>query len=274
MKKYIIQLFTITGVFLVFGCDKDFDKNLIEENKQWEFANIENANLKIINAYISNIPAGAPGVGATRFYAYQNGAKLNGNAISAVGSWPGPATYASIPAGNTNFDFVLDRRVGTTSDYGKPVLGDTAFKAKQTFEKSKFYTLFMLGEFPKQELFSIEDIITNPKEGFYRVRFGNLVVNAGTKNVDVYSRRENSFKLRNNEKIAPIASNISYKSFTNFIELPIRGVDTLEVYDAGTSAKALYSFNTFSPITRRVYTFYTFGKGTTPAERLANYINK
>lgn len=269
IKTYLSLI--LAGIGLA-SCDADFEKDLIEENQQWTYVNPENTNLKIVNAYISNIPAGAPGVGVTRFYAYQNGVKLNGNAISAVGSWPGPATYASVPAGNFKYDFVLDRRVGT--DYGKPAMGDTAFKGNQTFERSKYYTLFMLGESPKQELFGIEDNLTNPKENYYHARFGNLVVSATAKNVDIYSRRENSAKLRNGEKIAPIVSNLAFKSFTNFIELQIRGTDTLDVYEAGTTAKALYSFNTFAPTNRRVYTFYTFGKGTAPAERLTNYTNK
>ncbi len=259
MKNIFKSALILTGFVMAWSCG---EKNLIEKNQQWEFVNPENTNLKVISAYTSNIPVGAPGVGVTRFYIYQNGVKLNGNAIGTAGSWPGPATYASVIPGTSKFDFVLDRRVG--NDYGKPVVGDTTFKGSQTFEKSKYYSLFMIGASPTQELYSIEDKITNPKEGFYHARFGNLAIVPAAKSVDVYSRRE--------KKV--IASNIAFKSFTDFVELPVPTIsDTLDIRDVGTT-KVNYSFNTFLPTSRRVYTFYTYGRATFTAERVNQYINK
>lgn len=256
--KYI-SIFVLTIFFAgLFSCEK----NLIEANRQWQFADPTKANLKVINTYTSNIPAGAPGVGVTRFYVYQDLDKLNGNALSSPGAWPGSATYASVKPGTTAFNLILDRRVG--NDYGKPVKGDTAFKGNIPMEANKFYTLFMIGESPTQSLFAIEDKLVEPQENFYAARFINLVVSATPKPVDVYSRRE--------KKV--IAPNLTFKSSTDFINIPVSTIgDTLDVRDIGTT-KILYSFANFTPASRRIYTFYTYGKTGFAVERLVNYVNK
>ena len=258
MKK--ITTYTMAMLFTgLFACEK----NLIEANQKWEFSNSNNTNLKVVNAYTSNVPAPLPAVGAsTTFFIYQNSNKLNGNALGAAGSWPGPTTYANIPAGNNNFNILLSRRIG--NNYNAPVRGDTAFRGSISMEAGKYYTMFMIGESPTQSLFMVEDKINDPKENFYAVRFANLVVSAIPKPVDVFSRREGK----------KVATNLVYKSVTDFTELAIpTTTDTLDVMDAGTT-KILYSLNTFTPISRRIYTFYTFGRtGFTP-ERLNSYTNR
>lgn len=238
------------------------EKNLIEANQEWEFSNPNNANLKIVNTYTSAVPAGAPGVGVTRFFAYQNSNKLNGNALSSPGSWPGPTTYASLPTGSTAFNFILDRRI--INDYGKIARGDTAFKGNVTMEAGKYYTMFMIGEFPSQSLFMVEDKITDPKENFYGVRFANMVVSTTPRVIDVFSRRERK----------KVATNLAYKSVTDFSELAIPAAsDTFDVMTAGTNT-ILYSFPTFAPTSRRIYTFYTYGRTGFAVERLTSYTNR
>jgi hypothetical protein len=255
--KYI----AILSIFFLFLGISSCEKNLIEANQQWQFADPNSANFKIVNAYTSNIPAGAPGVGVTRFYIYQDAEKLNGNALASPGSWPGPNTYASLKAGTTALNLILDRRVG--NDYGKPIKGDTAFSAKITMDAGKFYTAFMLGDAPNQSLWTVEDKIVVPKENYYAARFANLVTSVVAKPVDIYSRREKR----------KIATNLTYKVMTEFVELPVSTVaDTLDVMNAGTT-KILY-FTAISPLSRRVYTFYTYGKTGFAAERLTSYINR
>jgi hypothetical protein len=260
--KYI-SIITLSILFIgLISCEKDG----IEANRQWEFADPTKANLKVVNAYTSNIPAGATGVGITRFYIYQNIDKLNGNALSANGNWPGSATYASVNPGETAFNFILDRRVG--NDYGKPVKGDTAFSGKATLEPGKYYTMFMTGEAPTQTLWTVEDKLIEPKENFYAARFVNLAIYPTTspKLIDIYSRREK----RN------IVSKLGFKNITEFIEIPLPdktiGVDTLDIRDAGTT-KNLY-FSAINPTSRRSYTFYNYGRGTFAIDRLSFFISK
>jgi hypothetical protein len=241
------------------ACEKD----LIDANQKWEFSNPNNSNLKVVNAYTSNVPAPLPAVGtSSTFFIFQNSSKLNGNALGAAGSWPGPTTYASIPAGTTNFNILLSRRIG--NDYGLPVRGDTAFRGNIALDAGKYYTMFMIGESPTQSLYTVEDKIQDPKENFYAVRFANLVVSAIPKPVDVFSRRERK----------KVATNLIYKSVTDFTELAIPAItDTLDVMNAGTT-KILYSLNTFTPVSRRIYTFYTYGRTGFATERLNSYTNR
>jgi hypothetical protein len=253
------SLYLIASLFLgLFACEQ----NLIDANRQWEFTSAANANLKVVNAYTSNVPAGAPGVGVTRFYIYQDRDKLNGNALASPGSWPGPTTYSTLRTGSSAVNLILDRRVGT--DYGTIQRGDTAFKGSVAMEAGKFYTLFMTGVSPTQSLWLVEDKIQDPKENFYAARFSNLVVSTTAKPVDVFSRREKR----------KVATNVAYRTMTDFVELPIPSTpDTLDVMDAGTT-RILYSLNTFAPTSRRIYTFYTYGRTGFAAERLTNYINR
>ncbi len=255
MKRII--LFLILTVAFV-ACEK----TLLDENQQWQYADTNAANLKIVNAYTSNVPAGAPGVGVTRFYAYREAQKLNGNALTAPGAWPGPATYASVPTGKANYFLILDRRVG--NDYGKAVKGDTAFKGNFDFAAGKFYTMFMIDQSPNQSLMIIEDDYIPASDKKYRVRFANLVPDPA-RPIDIYSRKEKK----------KIATGVNYKQISQFLELSIpTSGDTLDVFDATSSTKALYSFNNFVPVSKRVYTFYAQGRRGFRTEALSNYINR
>jgi hypothetical protein len=259
--KNIIHILIILAIFSIWSCEK----TKIEENFQTQIPSPENANVKFVNAYTSNIPVGAPGVGVTRFYVYQDGKKLNGNALATTGAWPGTATYASLPVSKTNFVMTLDRRVG--NDYGKPVKGDTAFVVNSLpFNAGKYYSVFMIGQSPTQSLHLVEDKIIDPAENTFMVRFGNFVVSDLPKPLDFYSRREKRV----------IASAIPYKGMTDFINLPIQAIaDTIDVREVGQT-KNLYSTASFIAISRRSYTFYTYGRGTvTPfQERILNYTNR
>lgn len=260
--KYISTI-SLSILFVgLFACEK----NSIEANRKWEFADPTKANLKVVNAYTSNIPAGAPGVGVTRFYIYQNIDKLNGNALGANGNWPGSATYASVNPGEAAFNFILDRRVGI--DYGKAVKGDTVLSGKANLAAGKYYTMFMIGEAPTQTLWTVEDKLIEPKENFYALRFTNLAIYPATapRPIDIYSRREK----RN------IVSNLNFKTISEFIEIPLPdpkiGSDTLDIRDAGTT-KNLY-FTSFTPVSRRSYTLYNYGRGTFAVDRLSLFISK
>lgn len=237
------------------------EKTLLDDNIQWQYSDPSNANLKVLNAYTSNVPAGAPGVGVTRFYVYQEKTKLNGNALTAPGSWPSTATYASIKAGKANYFLLLDRRVG--NDYGTYVKGDTAFKANLDLQAGKFYTAFLIGASPTQEVMLVEDEMIEPAVGKYRLRIANLVPDPA-RPIDVYSRREKR----------KIVTGLDYKKVGGFIELSIPTIsDTLDVFDATSPTKALY-FATILPVSKKVYTFYAQGRRGFRTEALSSYTNR
>lgn len=238
------------------------EKTLLDDNIQWQYNDPNNTNLKVVNAYTSNVPAGAPGVGVTRFYVYQEKTKLNGNALAAPGSWPSTATYASVKAGKANYFLLLDRRVG--NDYGTYVKGDTAFKANLDLQAGKFYTAFLIGASPTQEVMLAEDDMSEVPVGKYRLRVANLVPDPA-RPIDVYSRREKR----------KIVTGLDYKKIGGFIELPIPNIsDTLDVFDATSPTRPLYSANNFLPVSKRVYTFYAQGRRTFRTEALSSYTNR
>jgi hypothetical protein len=254
ITKYI----SVACIFMaMIACEK----TLLDDNIQWQYSDPSNANLKVLNAYTSNVPAGAPGVGVTRFYVYQEKTKLNGNALTAPGSWPSTATYASIKAGKANYFLLLDRRVG--NDYGTYVKGDTAFKANLDLQAGKFYTAFLVGASPTQEVMLVEDEMIEPAVGKYRLRIANLVPDPA-RPIDVYSRREKR----------KIVTGLDYKKVGGFIELSIPTIsDTLDVFDATSPTKALY-FATFLPVSKKVYTFYAQGRRGFRTEGLNIYVNR
>ena len=254
ITKYI----SVACIFMaMIACEK----TLLDDNIQWQYSDPSNANLKVLNAYTSNVPAGAPGVGVTRFYVYQEKTKLNGNALTAPGSWPSTATYASIKAGKANYFLLLDRRVG--NDYGTYVKGDTAFKANLDLQAGKFYTAFLIGASPTQEVMLVEDEMIEPAVGKYRLRIANLVPDPA-RPIDVYSRREKR----------KIVTGLDYKKVGGFIELSIPTIsDTLDVFDATSPTKALY-FATILPVSKKVYTFYAQGRRGFRTEGLSSYTNR
>ncbi|WP_298348620.1 DUF4397 domain-containing protein [Runella sp.] len=259
MKSYRILWAILTAITLV-ACEK----NLIDANQQWEFVNqATNTNVKVINAYTFNNPAAPTGVPATRFYVYQNSTKLNGNAVSAAGAWPGPATYATVPSGKAFYSLILDRRVG--NDYGQVQKGDTTFRTEYTLDAGKYYSVFMVDQFPKQTLLMTEDDMSIPTAGKYKIRVINLVPDPA-RPIDIYSRRAQT----------KIFTNLNYKDVKPFIELNLSAqaiADTIDVMEAGTT-KPIYSSSTFTPVNGRIYTFYTFGRKGFATERLASYTNR
>lgn len=251
------------SVACIFMAMMACEKTLLDDNIQWQYVNSStDASLKVVNAYTSNVPAGATGVGVTRFYVYQEKTKLNGNALAAPGSWPSTATYASIKAGKANYFLLLDRRVG--NDYGTYVKGDTAFKANLDLQAGKFYTAFLVGASPTQEVMLVEDEMVEPAVGKYRLRVANLVPDPA-RPIDVYSRREKR----------KIVTGLDYKKVGAFVELSIPAIsDTLDVFDATSPAKPLYSATNFLPVSKRVYTFYAQGRRGFRTEALSSYTNR
>ncbi len=238
------------------------EKTRLDDNIQWQYVNSStDASLKVINAYTSNVPAGAPGVGVTRFYVYQEKTKLNGNALTAPGSWPSTATYAAVKAGKANYFLLLDRRVG--NDYGVYAKGDTAFKANLDLQPGKFYTAFLIGASPTQEVIHVEDELIEPALGKYRLRIANLVPDPA-RPIDVYSRREKR----------KIVTGLDYKKVGAFVELSIPLIsDTLDVFDATSPTKPLYGA-IFLPVSKRIYTFYAQGRKGFRTEALSSYTNR
>lgn len=258
MKKIIAFVSLATLGLSIFSCEK----NKLDENLPSQFADPSKANLKIVNAYTSNVPAGAPGVGVTRFYAYQEKDKLTGNALASPSSFPSTSAYASVETGSKTLYMLLDRRVNNV--YAPVAVGDTAFKATLDLKAGANYTAFLVGVSPTQEVIVSEDNLTLPAEKTFKIRFANLVPDA-TKALNVYSRRQQKM----------IASGVNYKQIGNFIELPVPSqTDTLDVFASTDLTKPVYSLNNFFPGNKRIYTLYAQGRNGFRNEALSFYTNR
>lgn len=258
MKKTIAFLSLVALGLGIFSCEK----NKLDENLPTQLADPSKANLRIVNAYTSNVPAGAPGVGVTRFYAYQGTTKLTGNPLASPSSWPATSAYAAVEPGNNPLFMLLDRRVNNV--YAPVAVGDTAFQSTLDLKAGASYTAFLVGVSPTQEVLLTEDNITPSPDKTYKVRVANLVPDA-TKPLNIFSRRLQR----------TIATNVNYKQIGSFIELPVpTQSDTLDVFAASAPTVRLYSLNNFFPSSKRVYTLYAQGRNGFRNEALSVYTNR
>jgi hypothetical protein len=110
----------------------------------------------------------------------------------------------------------------------------------------------------------VEDEMIEPAVGKYRLRVANFVPDPA-RPIDVYSRREKR----------KIVTGLDYKKVGAFVELSIPAIsDTLDVFDATSPTKPLYSATNFLPVSKRVYTFYAQGRRGFRTEALSSYTNR
>ena len=244
MKKNIHYGFLITCLFTgLLACEK----NLIDDNQEWQFTDDNAANIKIINTWSHVIK----GVTSTRFLGFQDNNRIMGNGLAAPGVWPG-STYAQVKPGASSLLLLQDRKiaaVGTTpASIAPPVAGDTAILRSVSFDVRKNYSLFLVGDSIARDLVVVEDKLENLDTLTYAIRFTNLVVNATPQPVRLFSRRENK----------DLFTNVAYKQVTDFVKLKFENnVDTLDVFSGTTR---LYSINGSPKGRGKMYTVYTQGK--------------
>lgn len=235
-------------LFVVVSCD---DKNLLDENNKWTYADTTNgAQIKLIHVYPSLTPAVTTGNGPQVFI-YRGNQKLNGTAAQALsygGVWPSSSVYGLIPSGNTPYYLVMNRV--NTSAIPTPNAGDTVTSLSYDFQANKFYSVFLIDTAPSPKTFVVEDIITVPAALKYRARFGNLGMNP-TDTFDIFSVRAG----------ANIATNLSIKQMTSFSEFDVPALaDTFYLRKKGTTTPNVSSVFGFSPTSLRSYTFFVRGK--------------
>jgi hypothetical protein len=105
ISKILYSLFAFT---LLISCEK----NLIDQNQEWQFANENASNIKIINTYSHVLKTAT----TTRFLGYLNNNLIMGNGLAAPGVWPG-STYAQVNPGTGNILLLQDRKVAAVGYY-------------------------------------------------------------------------------------------------------------------------------------------------------------
>lgn len=261
MKKISILFFCIAIVFIACKKNKLDEVTILLDSDQ-----VNNANVKFIHTFASITPALTTGAGPNVFM-YQNGKKINGSTSGSSslvygGISPLTTTYSLLPVGSVFFQGIMARVSGSTP---APIAGDTVFTATQGFAAGKYYSLFLTDTVPTPSIKAVEDDMTLPDTGKYKIRFGNFISNP-TESYSVWSRREGKL----------ILDNISYKTVSNFISLSIpTGLDTFDLRKTGTTIN-ISSINSFSPVQQRIYTLFSRGKTSiaTRALTLSFYTNR
>lgn len=241
ISKYLFLLFVIAS------CD---DKNLLDENNKWVYADTASgAQIKLIHVYPSLTPAVTTGNGPAVFI-YRGNQKLNGTAAQAMAYgnvWPASAVYGVIPTGNTPYYLVMNRVVGTVPT---PTAGDTVATLAYDFQANKSYSIFLIDTAPSPKTLVVEDVITVPAAMKYRARFGNVGMNP-TDTFDIYSVRAG----------ANVATGLTIKQMTGFTEFDVPTLsDTFYLRKKGTTTPNISSVLGFSPTSLRSYTFFVRGK--------------
>lgn len=264
MKKYILSVVLLSTLLVVYSCEKD----LIDQNQQWQFTDASAANARFINTFTSAIT----GVVTTRFLGYQDGNRFMGNGLVSPGTWP-ITGYVSLKPGSSSLLLVQDRKIlpitatlstpAVPGSITPPVAGDTAMLKTITMDASKFYSHFLVGAAPTQELISVEDKIPALDSTQYALRLANMVTDP-LQPIRIFSRREKR----------DIITNIAYKQISDFVILKFDPApDTLDVF-AQTGTVRLYGINT-SPNSRgRTYTLYTHGRTGFRVPTISFYTNK
>jgi hypothetical protein len=248
-------------------------KNLLENNIPQRFPDVQNEGfIKFIHAYASRTPAVTSGAGPQMIlYLNDTTKRLNGAISAATAFGFGPfggqfparstdtanatSTYVSVPKGTAMVVGVLAR---FASGVPAPIRGDTVFQAPINIEPGKYYTAFFGDTLQNPSLTVVPDDFGNIAEGKYKIRLANFLAWPGDIH-ELYSVREGRV----------IQGGIGYKKVGEFIELNVNiRSDTIIVRKvSGPSPVAngfpLRTFNGFSPIPKRAYTFFTRGKQMT-----------
>ena len=259
-----IFLIALPLFILVTACKKTTE--LLDENSKWIFSDsLHNANVKFIHAFPSLTPALTSGAGPA-VVVYSDAKRIVPGSPAPYpmvfgGQFPNTATYASLPAGQTNFNFIMNR---ITNGAFSPVAGDTVFKNSITLVEGKYYTMFLIDTVPNPKVLVLEDVFTIPDQDKFKARFINLIANPNDK-YDIYS----------DKKAGNIFSNVGYKEVKDFIDFPVStSSDTLRLRLTGTTSDV--SKLAVLGIAQRVYTLFSRGKtgvaGRTPV--LTLYTNR
>ena len=250
---HIAILFTVAVLSIYSSCTK---KDLIDENRTWEFPDEQNVGMvRVFHNYSGKTPA-LPGGTSPSIFVYANGAKLNGTSLTYATNWPATNNYATIKTGAVTFHGVLGRMNTTVvPNVPAPVAGDTVITFNFTVEKGKYYSVYLVDTTPTMRAVVKEENFTLPAVGNYKIRLANFTSNPQDSLI-LYSR---------NARVNMI-SNITHKQVSEFVELPMNLInDTLEVRRPGGTTALYYVGSTtapqpFFPISQRIYTVVCRGK--------------
>jgi hypothetical protein len=303
MNKNILNLlYLVTSGFVFTACEKN---NLDAYEKAQDLDLFQTTQVRFIHAFPSNAINTASPVSITTapppFDFFVNGQRLNGVTLAGTspsnltfyfGAFPGvntttPTTngnngslnntggaaastvlpdYAVVSGGNLRLAAVLNRLTGASP-------ADTVIAGNFNLANGKKYTVIAADTIPNQRFYLFEDSWYEPNASRYLIRFINMAPNITIPAFDVFSRRTGGYLI----------TGLTYRSATTYLENSVIGTrgltnDTLELRATGTTT-TIAQFNSFFPVSQRVYTFVIRGLTNLPSSNprslaLAGYLNR
>lgn len=244
----------MSGLF--WGCERNDE--LITENIKYNLYNPEtDAQIKFIHSYAQVTPTAitvsSSATSGPGYRIFVDGVKINGatntstsvNVLFYGGVFPATTAYTTVPAGQRNFKFTINRVSGGNF---APIAGDEVFNKSITVNAGKQYSFFLADTIPNPSIFVVEDNIDFPNKYVYGIRFANLSPEP--------SKRYDLSSLKNGRKLF---TDLGYKDVSNYIYLNTGYTDTLSLTLAGTNT-VISTVTGFTPVPQRAYTFYARGK--------------
>jgi hypothetical protein len=185
---------------------------------------------------------------ATPLVIVNNGQRLS-SAISSPFPFPGGGYNTG---GSSNGDYLALTPGSNKFELYTVVPGTLNFLSKffettQTLEAGKKYTLYTTDTLSNAVAVLAPDISNAPDTGFARVRFINLIPNAGS--VDFY------------KGATMVKGNIAYKEFSDFFDIPFSTSEVYAIRSAG------------SPVTAPVIATYTLSALNTN-QRILSFVSR
>lgn len=251
-KKFFLVAMVIFTLFaVIISCKKNefkaAERTEVKDKALLKFALCNMAAAQPTVSLFYNNNKVSPGLALTTAYPYPGGGFNTGGASAGdyLAFEPGQSTFT--------YNVLLPGTNTVTTKF---------FETTQTLEANKRYTLFTADTANNiAAILTPDDISFDIDSGYSRIRFINLIPNSPA--LDFYLRD------------SLLSSNIAYKQYTDYFDIPATLVDSFAIRLSGTpagparTATAFYRLSTNT--NKRIYTFVARGYlGVTTAPRIPN----
>lgn len=246
MKKIIFSVLTST-VFLTACVKNDLNQSNVYRAKTADYALV-----RFVNSYTSLTPTlSTPASGPTVDF-YVNNVKMNATALAYTNFYPntsGGGAFAEVPSGIVNIKAVLNRPTGG----GLP--SDTIASGNFRLGPNVSHSIILVDTLPNPTPFNptlmvVQEAVSMPAYGKFKLRLMNLIAT------------NELYEIYNSTSGAVLTGPISYKNFSEWVELPANGVS--QTYQLRVVGSTTAIATTTTALTNlRSYTFWA--RGTNPA---------
>lgn len=246
MKRIIFSVL-ITSVFLTACVKNDLNQSNVYRAKTADYALV-----RFVNSYTSLTPTLATPANGPVVDFYVNNVKMNATALAYTNFFPntsGGGAFAEVPSGIVNIKAVLNRPTGG----GLP--SDTIASGNFRLGPNVSHSIILVDTLPNPTPFNptlmvVQEAVSIPAYGKFKVRLMNLIAT------------NELYEIFNATSGTVLTGPISYKNFSEWIELPANGVS--QTYQLRVVGSTTAIATTTTALTNlRSYTFWA--RGTNPA---------